>query len=320
MQPETPEMPELVYVDHDRANFLFSLHAYSEGEGSREIAPGPSALPRPSYDLLRVRPTTGELLYISEDSSGNEQHYVLLNPAAGEFRRLALPGEVQDWSPSGDLLSTYSGGDHLIVTLDGAIRATICGPSEDCGVPEWEPGSDAVVIFRRPDGGDADLWRVPLTGEAEVNLTRSPTTDERGPSYSPTGQHFAYLREHFELVVMNADGTGARQLMSPVRGQSPWSPDGLSVAVDATLEGHTGLVVVPLHGDPHLVTPPGETLYIPSRIGWSPDGSRLLYSAFDGAAGDNVGLYLINLDGSGRRKVNSPGTDAYAAAWIPDVP
>jgi Tol biopolymer transport system component len=314
-------MPDLVYVEHDPATWIWSLHAYSEGEGSREIAPGPSALPRPYNDLLRVRPTTGELLYSSTDSSGNDQHYVLLNPATGEFRRLALPGEVQDWSPSGDLLTTYSGGDHLIVNLEGAIRMTICGSSDDCGVPEWEAGSDAVIVFRRPDGGHADLWRVPLTGEAEVNLTQSPATDEIGPSYSPTGQHFAYLREHVELVLVNADGTGARQLMSPVGiGKFPWSPDGLSVAVDATLEGHTGLVVVPLQGAPHRVTSPGETLYIPSHIGWFPDGSRLLYSAFDGAANDNVGLYVINLDGSGRRKVNRSGTDAYAAAWIPDVP
>jgi hypothetical protein len=313
------EVPDLVYAEFEPATFTWSIHGYTEGEGSQEIVPGPAALPVPYNDLFRVRPTTGELLYNSVDLSGNEQHYVLLDLRSGELSRLSLPGEVQDWSPSGDQLTTYSNGDHLVVTLEGAIRGSICSSTEVCGVPEWEPGGQALALYRRPPGGHADLWRVALTGEPDVNLTRTPTVDEFGPSYSPTGQHFVYLRDHRDLVVMNADGSGARQLITPAGlGNFPWSPDGHSVAVEATLGDQTGLTVVPLNGSPRLVTPAGERLYIPSRIEWSPDGTRLAYLAFDGTPTEGVGLFVINVDGSGRRQVNRPGTQAYAAAWIPD--
>lgn len=317
-------LPELVYTELDIAGDLWSIRGYTEGEGSREIAPGPSGVPRPVHDFLIVRPTTGELLYVSglpdnPDITG----YVLLNPATGTFSRPDIPGSVQDWSPAGDLLTTYFGGIHMVVTVEGATRATVCEPSGyTCGAPHWAPDGNAILVHRRPPGGQADLWRVPLDGSPPINLTQTPDASEIGPSYSPDGRLIAYERQpNWELVVAQADGSEPRPLIAPVGlGNFPWSPDGLSIAVDASVGGQSGLVVVPTEGDPRVITPPGETLVIVSEIAWAPDGRRLAYGAFHGAASDLTGVFLINVDGSGWRQVSTPGNQASLGTWMPDLP
>jgi hypothetical protein len=317
---EEIEMPELVYAEFDEPNDLWSIRGYTEGRGSGEMVPGPAGLPRPVTDFLLVRPTTGELLYVSEEL--DIQGYVLLNPASGEFQRPDLPGSVQEWSPNGDLLTTYFGDAHLVVTVEGAVRATICSPTISCGVPRWTPSGDAVVVFRQPAGSETDLWLVPLSGAAEVNLTQTANASEISPSYSPDGHHLVYERRpNFEVVVSNADGSDARPLLSPANlGNFPWPPDGLSVAVHGSVGGQFGLALVPLDGNPRLITPPDQNLTLPTRIAWSPDGNRLAYGAYDGTPSDVPGVFLINVDGTGRRQLNTPGTQAYGHMWMPDLP
>jgi hypothetical protein len=63
----SPDLPELVYAERDEGTGLWSIQGYTEEGGSDELAPGPDGVPRPSATGLRVRPTTGELLYRSED-------------------------------------------------------------------------------------------------------------------------------------------------------------------------------------------------------------------------------------------------------------
>jgi dipeptidyl aminopeptidase/acylaminoacyl peptidase len=316
------ERPDLVYVQRDTATSLWSIHGYKEGLGSWEIAPGPAGLPRPAGDLLRVRPGTGELLYVSEDPGRGG--YLLLDPASGRLRQLPLPGVVQSWSPQGDLLLTSVAGVATVVTVDGAERATVptCSPPASCGVPHWVPAGDAFVVHRRPPRGEADLWLVPLDGSAEVNLTQTPAASEIGPSSDPDGQHLVYEREtDFTLVVANADGSEPRPLLAPVGlGNFPWSPDGATVAADASIGGESGLWLIPLDGAPRLVTPPGERLVVVSHIAWSPDGTRLAYEAFDGTAGDAPGVFVIKADGTERRQVNVPGLPAGAVDWLPALP
>jgi Tol biopolymer transport system component len=306
--------PELVYVELDQTTNLRSIQGYRTDQGVFEIAPGSGNLPRPAFEYLKVRPTTGELLYYSENSPS--PGYVLLNASSGEYRRLDLPGDVQEWSPDGDLLTTFVAGLLTVVTVEGAERATIpCPSATTCGAPHWA-SSDAIVLFRRPAGGQADLWLVPFDGSGEVNLTQTPDADEIGPSYSPDGQHLAYERGD-ELVVSTGDGGDPRPLVDSIGlGNFPWSPDSRTVAVESTIGDQFGLTLAPLDGDPHIITPPGELLVVVSHIEWSPDGERLAYEAFDDTPGHEPGVFVIHRDGSGRNQLNRPGSPASAVAWI----
>src|SRR5579884_1634905 len=69
-----------------------------------------------------------------------------------------------------------------------------------------------VATFRT---GDAEIFVVdPDTGDAR-NLTRSPGSQERYPSWSPDGRLVAFNSNRdgtHNLYVIGADGTGLRQL------------------------------------------------------------------------------------------------------------
>jgi hypothetical protein len=309
---EPAELPVLVFAQRGPTG-LSSIMGYWEGEGVREIAPALVA-PRPSDPYVLVRPITGELLYYSLDP--DHSGYVLVDPTTHRVRRLAVPGGVQEWSPTGDLLTTWRGDSQWVVTVDGAIRATFCGPDDGCGLLKWTAGGDAVILSRRnPGGGPFDLWAVPLGGGPEINLTQTDDASEGFASYSPDGRQLVYYRQPGgELIVSNADGSEARPLIAEVTvGTFPWSPDGAAVAVDAGVAGQFGLVLVPLQGAPYVLAP--ERLFSPSRLAWSPEGDRLAYVAWDAA--DTLGVFLINIDGGGRRRLSTPGNEANSPAWMP---
>jgi Tol biopolymer transport system component len=272
-----------------------------------------------------MRPGTGELLYGAENIEGGR--YILLNPSSGEFSRPPLPDNVVGWSFNGDLLTVFTVNGLQLVTLDGTIHSTICSTPLICEPLVWTPSGDAVIVARRVTSELFDLWRVPVDGGAVTSLTRTENASEFAASYSPDGRYLAYTsieREEIHgahhLWVAHPDGTDRRELIAPANpGTLPWSPDGSSLAVYASVGEQSGLAVVPLTGEPRLISP-GETLGIPSEIDWSPDGNRLAYSA-EGATESNVpGVFLINRDGTGRRLVNRPDHSAGSPHWLPNQP
>jgi Tol biopolymer transport system component len=318
--------PELVYAERNERTGLWSIRGYRDGIGSYEIVPGPKNVPRPGTPWTKMRPTTGELLYSAEDP-GNGR-YILLNPSSGEFSRRALPGDVQSWSPTEDLFTTYTVDGLQVVTLDGTVHGTLCSGPLICQPIEWTPSGDAVIVARRVVEELFDLWRVPVHGGAAANLTGTEGASEFSASHSPDGLHLAYSREtappdrpgEHDLWVAGADGTGPRQLIAPANpGTLPWSPDGSSLAVYASVGDQSGLVVVPLTGEPRLISP-GEILGIPSDIDWSPDGNRLAYTAYDTTESNVPGVFLINRDGTGRRLLNRPDHSAATPQWLPHQP
>jgi Tol biopolymer transport system component len=238
---------------------------------------------------------------------------------------------VVSWSPTGDLLTAFTVNGLQVVTLDGTVQSTLCSGPLICEPVEWTPSGDAVIVARRQAAELFDLWRVPLDGGAAVNLTGTERTSELAASHSPDSRYLAYSRvtappdrpgEH-DVWVAGADGTDPRPLIAPAtpwdRGTLPWSPDGSSLAVYGSVGNLSGLVVVPLTGEPSLISP-GEILGWPSDIDWSPEGNRLAYTA-EGTPGSNVPeVFLINRDGTGRRLLNRPNHAGGGPHWLPQQP
>ena len=87
------------------------------------------------------------------------------------------------------------------------------------------PDGRSIVLHaaRRPDADNTlypeDIWRFPLDGRAPVQLTKENGT-ETNPTVSPDGRYNAFLgfadkghsNHNFNLYVVNADGSGLRQL------------------------------------------------------------------------------------------------------------
>lgn len=143
------------------------------------------------------------------------------------------------------------------------------------------------------------------------------------PVWSPDGSKIAYLDGTFfnqpidpygptaALAVMNADGSGRRDLTGPgvLLGDSlSWSPDGRQIAyVNAT--GKVTVVSVDGSGSHELAAG-----YSPA---WSPSGSRIAFATGNG----NPAVFTVNPDGSGIQQLASfPGHNVSSSgmAWSPD--
>src|SRR5439155_23084243 len=134
-------------------------------------------------------------------------------------------------------------------------------------------------------------------------LTRTRTTDEADPSWSPDRKEivFAVTRPAAQrgIWVLGADGGQRRQLTSGADGDPSWSPDGSEIAFDRYDAGTQtlGIFVLQMSGGPPMRLPsdPGVS---DLQSDWSPDGSRILFTS-DRPDTFQLDLWTMNADGSG---------------------
>jgi len=131
------------------------------------------------------------------------------------------------------------------------------------------------------------------------------------PSFSPDGERIVFYAwegwpQGNGLWTLKVDGTDPRLVLRDGEARYPrWSPDGKLVAYAARNSVH---VISANGGDPHKLV---DGSMQPS---WSPDSQRLV---FKGCQGYACGLYLINIDGSGKARLTTTADDA-VPAWSPD--
>lgn len=112
--------------------------------------------------------------------------------------------------------------------------------------------------------------------------------------------------------LMNADGTGAHSIGSPVyEDEAPvLSPDGRRIAVTSPFSGIPQVFVMALDGSGRRAV---TSLSSGGVMGtWSPDGHRLLFSSFDRR------MYMVNDDGTGIRLVAGDSLDEQFPVLSPD--
>ena len=162
-------------------------------------------------------------------------------------------------------------------------------------------------------------------GSRKRKLTRRAHDDS--PTWSPDGRRIAFLRatgsyrhHGYHLDVVNADGSGLRNLMqvAPLAYFSShvvWSPDGRTI--------HFGRYLVRTDGSGARRLP-----YIPLTAVWSPDGQRIAFAGHKWLYGgrepgaccyaSHSEIYVMNADGSGTRKLTHNALQNAEPAWSPD--
>jgi Tol biopolymer transport system component len=169
-------------------------------------------------------------------------------------------------------------------------------------------------------------WVVAPDGSGLARLSapyrRTRRADYR-PEWSPDGTLIAfkaYLERDarsgggaYHLYVMNADGSGVRNLTRRhfrESGDFDWAPDGERLVVDVwneRVDKHRLYVIRVDGGPPRRLTRGND---IAPR--WSPDGSTIAFKRF-GGGGEQ--LYGVGADGTGLRRL---AARARGAAWSPD--
>lgn len=188
-------------------------------------------------------------------------------------------------------------------------------------------------------------------------LTPRPARQEKrfdeSPAWSPDGKQVAFVRSSPHgsgIYVASASGKSVRRILALTRANADWasfvgvewSPDGRSVVFDRygavecsgkkpfrlrlTIAKIKGGSVVDIPALPRPIT--FRQLW--RVMGWSPDGTRLLYSVtqleYDESNpsgcrehGPEPGqLYAIGSDGRGRQLLANTDAEVEDAAWSPD--
>jgi hypothetical protein len=212
------------------------------------------------------------------------------------------------WSPDGRWLAFGAGSEvWLVDTVAEELRRLAGYGATDL---EWLPGTDELAIA---DNG-IHVYSV-TTGEVR-SLGIEGAAEITG---SPDGTTVAFTRgsrvgsgeaEHDEtsLWLVDADGTNERQVAAAYRvnhGVGPvWSPDGRYIVYQRIIgccESHEVVLVTAIAdradtpiGTETVISPPttpgtdGPVSHYPWSVTWSPDGSMLLYIAWnDACRGDN---------------------------------
>lgn len=174
-----------------------------------------------------------------------------------------IPNTLRDndpsWSPDGSKIAIYRWGDNFVSNIytiapDGsdAVQLTFV-PDEACPPlptevtctsavnPDWSPDGKRIVfsIVTAFCGGGCgyreDIYTVDRDGANLTRLTTAPLNEENtAPAWSPDGRFIVFSKVQVcgelcvtsDLFVMNADGSGVRQLTTgpEFEGAPDWQP------------------------------------------------------------------------------------------------
>ena len=177
--------------------------------------------------------------------------------------------------------------------------------------------------------GNLDVWTMSPKGEGLRNLTEGSGGDDDVPSWSADGRMIVFESKTVhpwnptgdqELYVMNADGSGRRQLTfnESDDGIPSWSPNGKRIVFHRWFgDWDADLFSMRLDGsrERNLTNSPG----VLDRQGvWSPDGGEIAFSRGGDAGGGRGDLYTIRPDGRHLRQLTSTAADEEYPDWSPD--
>lgn len=239
------------------------------------------------------------------------------------------------WSPDGGRLafacarSQDGQSDLFVMDADGTDRERLTDSPDSCEAsPTWSPAGDRLFYASGTCDGPQGIWTMAADGGSQRQVV-----EEAGwPALSPDGERLVYDRPRSadsfldaSLWMSSDSGEGATEVgpaSVPAAYEASWSPDGTQVAF-----------VVP-SGDPSAEDPVkwNEDLYVMDADGtsvrrvtrtpgndhwpaaWSPDGTRLAYSA-DGLENATATLTVIDIRTGVTTALTEPGTNALFPTW-----
>jgi Tol biopolymer transport system component len=254
-------------------------------------------------------------------------------------------------------------GIYLTDVGSGQTRKLIAGNGPELPLDEFEPlwspdGQRLAFIARIPNNDrriaspyNMEVMVVNATGDGLVNLTQHEADTELVVDWSPDGQRLLFLsnrnwalgeyvmRGFKNLFAMDVAGGNVRQVGSfelwYIRPR--WSPDGSHVVFEAPgdLDSIDPMADMDWDWEIYLTSPECDGL--PEACddhlqqltdndqqdglpAWSPDGSQI---AFMSPLIGNIGIYVMNDDGSAPRQIARGSASSYynretSLVWSPD--
>lgn len=199
------------------------------------------------------------------------------------------------WSPGGGRIAFVSSRNGLhqlhIMNADGSASKQLTNHSHNhFSQPTWSHDGTKIAYVSWLDEFGTNIFVINDDGTGMINLTSfhgigTPADDGMGPSWSPDGEHIAFIsnpRGRYQIHIMKSDGTELTRLDNRIC-PDPW-----------TEYGSRG------HRVPHR------------SLAWSPDGSRIAFTC-----GDSF-LYLVDPSGTNQTSLYACDAPIASPTWSPD--
>jgi len=284
------------------------------------------------------RGTNGQITFARFNPTLGDTQVYVVNPDGTHERLVQGPtdtGECPTWFPDGTHIAlcgspARSGGSRIINPDDGTFR-DIGGQDPNlfnpCGIPS--PDGTLLLCETFSDDGSQNGVHVIRSsdGGGLFQLTSIPGGDDVPGSWSPDGKRVVFHRfgpnGDEGLFVVNANGTGLRQILPPSLAAGccalDWSPQGNDIVFSrhVTSDVHSSIWVVHADGsglhevDVQPATACGGANSDSTADGcfgpsWSPDGTKIVFAK--GQNGDvDANIYTVNADGTDLTQVTHTG-------------
>ena len=229
--------------------------------------------------------------------------------------RIYIPADVGESRPGG-------GNSIALIAIDLANgeRTTIL---EDCGTrPRISPDGRNIAFeregwiwIRSVAGGDEPRKVLDLDG-ASAGSPAVWSKDGKQLIVSPGRRDDAVNHWVFKTFRVNADGSDTTELKIRTEdGVADWSSEKDWLVVTSSRNAKFGWQLYVMHEDgtgERQITEGGNPFYC--RI--SPDGRQVAYA--DGTSEERRGIWVVGIDGKGRRKVCATGKAQVSPCWSPD--
>lgn len=240
---------------------------------------------------------TGWIRPMRDDGTGWDESIYWLSRDGHEWARVDIPTELRETVPLA-LTVDEDGYSSSVITRDGT-RASWMSP-------------------------DGITWQLEPAARAGVAVSEALSTTRIAFHTAASDGSF----EHYEIFVMNIDGSEVTRLHQSVEGDqtlsddsaADWSPDGTklvfsSLRDEVTRDSNYEIYIMNADGsDQQRLT---DSAGVDAFPDWSPDGSRIVFER-EGTNGARD-IWVMNADGTGQINLtNDPDHDDVSASWSPD--
>ena len=240
---------------------------------------------------------------------------------AGDTQNASTHAALTSGLPAGTIALTGSSTEERTVLW---TRRGLRDPGIEGRAFGWSPDGSRLLI-KRGEG----LYVVRADGSGEVQIAKAGSG--YNAVWSPDGARIAFeagpgtRSGENSIYTVRPDGTGLRRLPGAAvdgsffSGNLTWSPDGRELLFAGRTTAHRRLWLYLVRADgraPARPFPIGAEMWRPMQPAWSPDGTRIAFSAGEAFSAPHLrgGIYVINADGTAVRWV-APG---HGPVWSPD--
>jgi len=178
--------------------------------------------------------------------------------------------------------------------------------------PAWSPDGKSLALTLSKDG-NPEIYIISLDGKTRDRLTHFSGID-CSPTWAPNGFELAFTSDRTgspQIHVTDQGGTKARRITyeGGYNTSPAWSPQGDLIAFVSRIDGRFQICTVDPFGiTTTILTEEGNN----EHPAWSPDGMHIVFSS---TVGGNSGIYIMNSDGSGKRRIFDGLRNARDASW-----